>query len=89
MAATGNLDRTLESIVKDRKTTRRNKPRRAATAAATKTAAVVSKGPANGIQKNKSGKAAPKAAVAPRRGDSKIQVSGLPEDVSDSMLKVC
>jgi hypothetical protein len=90
MAAVGNLDRTLESIAKDRKPARNNKPRRAVPARTAKATVATSKGPSNGIQKAKAGKPTKVvAAPAKRGGESKIQVSGLPEDVSDAMLKVC
>jgi THO complex subunit 4 len=90
MAAVGNLDRTLESIAKDRKPARNNKPRRAVPARTAKATVAIGKGPSNGIQKAKAGKPTKVvAAPAKRGGESKIQVSGLPEDVSDAMLKVC
>lgn len=88
MASNGNLDRTLESIVKDRKP-RRSAPRRAAAPSA-KTTTATAKGPASGIKKTKVAK--PTKVVVPaakRGGTSKILVSGLPDDVSDAMLKVC
>jgi THO complex subunit 4 len=91
MAATGNLDRTLESIAKDRKSTRNTKPRRAAPARAAKATVATGKASSNGVQKARAGRPTKAVAVAPakRGGESKIQVSGLPEDVSEAMLKVC
>ena len=87
----GKLDQSLDQIMKDTKPTggrgRRNVPRRRA---ANKAKAAI-KAPTGGVQKNTriTTKAAPApAVVAPTFGDSKIIVSNLPEDVTETQIKV-
>ena len=93
----GKLDQSLDEIMKDRKPAaggRRGKgrlpPRKAASKSKAATAAVMA--PSGGIQKNKASKntkgKVPAAVVSHSTGDSKISVSGLPEDVNEGMIKV-
>nr|POE72387.1 hypothetical protein CFP56_12260 [Quercus suber] len=89
----GKLDQSLDAIMSDRKTTnpkRGGKSGRPTRSAATRTKAAVA-APVGGVQKNtRAPKGAPKApaVTAPARGDSKIMVSNLPEDISEGTLKV-
>lgn len=87
----GKLDQSLDQIMSDTKPTgrrggKRPPPRRAKSKA--KTAIVA---PAGGVQK---ARAAPKTApkgptlTAATSGESKIQVSNLPEDVTETQIKV-
>lgn len=89
----GKLDQSLDQIMQDTKPAggRRPRakgrlpPRRAATKAKAAIAA-----PSGGVQKNS--RAAPKSTMAtltgPSAGDSKIIVSNLPHDVTDTQIKV-
>ncbi|WPH04587.1 Hypothetical protein R9X50_00747900 [Acrodontium crateriforme] len=86
----GKLDQSLDQIMTDRKNTN-PKPRRARTQrAAGQRAKAAIAAPAGGIQKNTKGpKNAPKgpaAATAPS-GESKILVSNLPPDVTETLVK--
>lgn len=87
----GKLDQSLDQIMTDRKTTN-PKPRRARTQrAAGQRAKAAIAAPTGGVQKNTKGpKNAPKgpAAASAPSGDSKILVSNLPEDVSETLVKV-
>ncbi|QIW99830.1 hypothetical protein AMS68_005348 [Peltaster fructicola] len=88
----GKLDQSLDAIMKESKTARRGRggrtagTRRAATAAKAKIAA-----PAGGISKNtkqtKGSKPTGPIVNAPTTGESKIIVSGLPEDVDETQIK--
>ena len=89
----GKLDQSLDAIMKDRpaggRRGGRSGPRKAATKSKAATAAVVA--PAGGIAKKTKGGKPPKglaAAALPFTGESKISVSGLPEDVTEAMIKV-
>lgn len=78
----GRLDQTLDSIIDSQKKAKRNNPRRKAPRPA----------PVGGVKKAvKPNKSAVKtaASAAPRAPrNSKIVVSGLPLDVSESQIKV-
>jgi len=90
----GNLDRSLDDILKERRTNPRRSTRRVA-----KTTAAAAIAPAGGIKKNikapkattKKGAAAAGGAAAPTgpvaAGPSKIIVSNLPMDVTESQIK--
>lgn len=94
----GKLDQSLDAIMQDRKPVgaaaaggRRGRGRLPGRKAATKskaaTTAVIA--PAGGIQKKSKSAKPIKAPTGPAfTGDSKIQVSGLPEDVTEAMIKV-
>lgn len=89
----GKLDQSLDAIMSDRKTTNPKRGgkggRPARTAASRAKTAIVP--PAGGVQKNtRAPRGAPRAPAvnAPVRGDSKIMVSNLPEDISENTLKV-
>jgi THO complex subunit 4 len=90
----GKLDQSLDQIMKDTKPAGgrargRGRPVRIAKSKAK--AAIAA--PTGGVQKNK---AAPKAAPAtiaalaakPTAGESKVLVSNLPEDVTETLIKV-
>lgn len=89
----GKLDQSLDDIMKDTKPAggrrgrfARSRPtRRAATKAKAAIAA-----PTGGVQKNT--KSAPRSTAttltAPTSGESKIIVSGLPDDVTELQIKV-
>lgn len=91
----GKLDQALDDIVGDRRGATggrrggggggRRQPGRVAGAKAK--AAIAA--PAGGVQKKaRAAKAAPVVPVGPATGDSKIIVSNLPDDVTESQLKV-
>lgn len=92
----GKLDQSLDQIMKDGGATGRRRAERPRTSrrAAQKAKAAIA-APTGGVQKNT--KAATKATktpimAAPRKptatGDSKVIISGLPEDVRELELKV-
>ena len=88
----GKLDQSLDQIMTDRKTTN-PKPRRTArpTRGAAQRAKAAIANPTGGVQKNtKAPKNAPKApaGAGQNSGESKIIVSNLPEDVSETLIKV-
>ncbi|KAI7253940.1 hypothetical protein KC343_g6055 [Hortaea werneckii] len=85
------LDQSLDTIMGDSKPVggrrARNAGRRRGATAAKTTAAA----PTGGVQKStKAKKAAPAAPAvqAPKNGDSKIIVSNLPMDVTETLVKV-
>lgn len=90
----GKLDQSLDDIMKDTKPAggrgrgKFSRPRSSRRAATKAKAAIAA--PTGGVQKNT--KAAPKSTAsvltAPSSGDSKIIVSGLPEDVTELQIKV-
>lgn len=88
----GKLDQSLDQIMKDggKPTTGRyRRPRPTRTAKSKAKAAI--KAPTGGVQKNKADTRAPVAASAltsKATGDSKIIVSNLPEDVTETQIKV-
>lgn len=94
----GKLDQSLDEIMKGSDTTRgprrgrngRLPSRKAATKSKAATTAVIA--PAGGVQKKtktaKPARAPAAAVVSQANGDSKISVSGLPEDVNEHMIKV-
>lgn len=93
----GKLDQSLDEIMKDSGATRgprrgkngRLPNRKAAQKSKAATTAVVA--PSGGIQKKiKAAKPArtPAVPIAPFSGESKINVSNLPHDVSEGMIKV-
>lgn len=92
----GKLDQSLDAIMSDRKTTnprRGGKAARPARGAASK-AKAADAAPVGGIQKStRPLRGAPRApalaqAAQSARGESKIIVSNLPNDVSEKSLKV-
>jgi THO complex subunit 4 len=90
----GKLDQSLDAIMKDRPIAAGRKNRRGAparnAAVKSKAATTAAIAPTGGVQKKtKSAKPAKTTVVAPvPTGDSKISVSGLPEDVTEVMIKV-
>lgn len=90
----GKLDQSLDDIMKDTKPSggrrggRFSRPRSSRRAATKAKAAIAA--PTGGVQKNT--KAAPKSTAttltAPTSGESKIIVSGLPDDVTELQIKV-
>ncbi|USW57252.1 Putative RNA recognition motif domain, nucleotide-binding alpha-beta plait domain superfamily [Septoria linicola] len=94
----GNLDKSLDAIMKDQKDrpaggrrggrAGRLPARKAAAKSKAATTAVIA--PAGGIAKKTKGAKPPKgpaAAILTPSGESKISVSGLPEDVTEALIK--
>ncbi|KAM0712763.1 hypothetical protein Q7P35_000210 [Cladosporium inversicolor] len=90
MSGQGKLDQSLDEIMKDTKPTRAGRGRGPRRAAAVKAAAATA-APAGGVAKKTKAPRGPKAAAPvaaiPATGESKIIVSGLPEDVNESQIK--
>ncbi|KAF2145666.1 uncharacterized protein K452DRAFT_349138 [Aplosporella prunicola CBS 121167] len=88
---TDKLNQSLDEILKDRRQTARRG--RATRRPAPGKAALAAPAPVGGVKKNtKAPKAAAKAAIptgpaAKNHGDSKIQVSNLPHDVTEPQIK--
>ncbi|KAM0717217.1 hypothetical protein Q7P37_007069 [Cladosporium fusiforme] len=87
----GKLDQSLDEIMKDAKPARAGRGRAPRRAAVVKAAAATA-APAGGVAKKTRAPKGPKAVAAaapaiPTTGDSKIIVSGLPEDVNESQIK--
>ncbi|KAF2723887.1 hypothetical protein K431DRAFT_301405 [Polychaeton citri CBS 116435] len=85
----GKLDQSLDQIMKDSGSTGRRPGRRNARRVA-KTKATAAVAPTGGVKKNKKDDKAKTVAptVKPTKvGDSKILVSGLPEDVNETQIK--
>ena len=87
----GKLDQSLDQIMHDggKPAAGRRRPRPARSAKSKAKAAI--RAPTGGIQKNKTETRAPVAASAlasKATGDSKIIVSNLPEDVTETQIKV-
>lgn len=88
----GKLDQSLDQIMHDGKpagAARRGGRigRRPARSAKSKAKAAIA-APAGGVQKKSARAPAPSALTAPSTGDSKIIVSNLPEDVTETLIKV-
>lgn len=91
MSGQGKLDQSLDEIMKDTKPARAGRGRGPRRAAAVKAAAATA-APAGGVSKKTKAPraakvAAPAAPAVPTTGDSKIIVSGLPDDVNESQIK--
>ena len=87
----GKLDQSLDQIMHDggKPAGGRRRPRPVRTAKSKAKAAI--RAPTGGIQKNKAATKAPVVASAlasKATGDSKIMVSNLPEDVTETQIKV-
>jgi THO complex subunit 4 len=88
----GKLDQSLDQIMKDTgkpASSRGRRPRVPRTAKSKAKAAI--RAPTGGVQKNRTETRAPTAASAltsKATGDSKIIVSNLPEDVTETQIKV-